>query len=518
MITNKEVKAEKDASSNTKKIKYLLEGTPYFVEEFALNYYKKEGYKGIISANNYWWTVTALLFWDVIYAKLEGVYSELAGEFPSKMQDMPYDLFSDEFYQKRKPIIDNRIKSLESSDLASKLKSSYSQNHGKPCRFVENWDRFTESELVEPLTFLESKIVIRILERILKNFNENRSGIPDLIIYKENDFKFVEVKSERDRISSNQRVWAEFLSETLRQNFEYFLVNQSAAKSDLKKDKNSQDIVISFGKSSSQKRQEAIQFISSQSTYTLEGEGVNAIHTATFNTQDVSSLFRMLDLTSGVKTQVIKIGDKIISSSELRHILGCFRRKIEKNASSDYCKYNEYNNVRNKFDCNMIDEDFFTEDRFTEYGFIDSDSGKWRFDKEEINKKINQVIADLSLCPLFNPSKLQSFINKLPDEVHPQHDTNWAYISEIDHMSNLWRWKNGKWVSDFAEGKFPGYASMTGVKLLDKNDRELVNYSSDDTNQSNYTVSLITKTKQSGITQSKWFWIILILVMMWLFS
>jgi hypothetical protein len=56
MITYKEIKAEKDLTSNTKKIKYFFEGVSDFVEEFALNFYKKEDCKGIISANDYWWT------------------------------------------------------------------------------------------------------------------------------------------------------------------------------------------------------------------------------------------------------------------------------------------------------------------------------------------------------------------------------------------------------------------------------------------------------------------------------
>jgi hypothetical protein len=520
MITFKEIEAEKDVASNTKKIKYFFEGVSDFVEEFALNFYKKEGYKGIISANDYWWTLTALLFWDVIYAKLEGVYSKHDGDFPNEKQDMPYDLFSSEFYEKRKPLIDNRIKSLEISDLSLKIKSSYNQNFGKPCRFIENWNRFNEIDLIEPIKFIESKIVIQILERILKNFCENRSGMPDIIIYKHNNFRFVEVKSERDKISNNQNIWAEFLSKILNQNFEYFLVNQSAKKLESTKGKTYQDIFISFGKSTSQKRQEAIKFISLQPTYLVEGEGVNAIHMAKFNTQEIESLFKILDLTSGVKTRVIKIGDKLISSSELRHSLGCFKKKEEEKASSDYCKYNEFSNNRNKFDCNMIDEDCFTEDRWSKYGFIDSDTGKWIFDKKEINKKINQIIEELSLCPLFNPNKLQNFINNLPNEVHPKNDIKWAYISEIDHISSIWCWKNGRWVSDFSETEFPGYASMTGVKLLNKNDLELINLSLNNF-QLNYAVKLDKKNRKDDARnatakQSELLWIIIILIIIWL--
>lgn len=48
------------------------------------------------------------------------------------------------------------------------------------------------------------------------------------------------------------------------------------------------------------------------------------------------------------------------------------------------------------------------------------------------------------------------------DKVHPKQDTKWVYIAEIDHMFDMWRWKNGKWSSSFVEGKFPDYSSMIG--------------------------------------------------------
>lgn len=59
----------------------------------------------------------ALLFWDVIFARLPGVYSPEFDEFPSTMQDMPIDFFSEEFYSKRKSLIDKRISELTKTKL-----------------------------------------------------------------------------------------------------------------------------------------------------------------------------------------------------------------------------------------------------------------------------------------------------------------------------------------------------------------------------------------------------------------
>ncbi len=73
---------------------------------------------------------------------------------------------------------------------------------------------------------MDNSTFLAILERLISNFNENRRGLPDLIVYNENKLFFSEVKGENDRISAKQREWNKFLSKQLELKIDLFL-NQS---------------------------------------------------------------------------------------------------------------------------------------------------------------------------------------------------------------------------------------------------------------------------------------------------
>ena len=45
------------------------------IEELALEHYSLLGCNGLWSENGYWWAIMTLLFWDVIFTKIPGVYT-----------------------------------------------------------------------------------------------------------------------------------------------------------------------------------------------------------------------------------------------------------------------------------------------------------------------------------------------------------------------------------------------------------------------------------------------------------
>lgn len=190
------------------------------IEQLALNNYISRGYRGDWTENNYWWEIMALLFWDVIFAKLPGVYTPQFGEFPSKMQDMPLDFFYPQFYQRRKKMIENRIKEIYSPKLfgllkttpETELRSTFQRNYGKPCRPIENWQRFSIESLVMATQVLNENQLMSIMKRLLVNFTENRRGLPDLfLISQSREPLFVEVKGEKEKIADHQTAWHHFL-------------------------------------------------------------------------------------------------------------------------------------------------------------------------------------------------------------------------------------------------------------------------------------------------------------------
>jgi hypothetical protein len=178
-----------------------------YVEQVALHHLGSEGWNGLWGENHVWWTLMALLFWDVIFARIEGVWEPLFGPFPSKMQDMPQDLFRPEFFTRRERLITERLSILEVTDLNQELNRAYANHYGKPCRPIENWDKFSLSDLQNVVAHLDKSKLISILVRLLKNFNENRRGLPDLFIWKNADHAYAEVKGPGDKLSESQKSW-----------------------------------------------------------------------------------------------------------------------------------------------------------------------------------------------------------------------------------------------------------------------------------------------------------------------
>ena len=71
MIVIKNIELEKAASS-IKKAEYIIDGNLFKTEQAAAHHFESQGYETIQSENFYWWYIAALLFWDVIFSKVEG--------------------------------------------------------------------------------------------------------------------------------------------------------------------------------------------------------------------------------------------------------------------------------------------------------------------------------------------------------------------------------------------------------------------------------------------------------------
>jgi len=334
---------------------------------------------------------------------------------------------------------------------------------------MDDWDNIDFDNLLIPIKRLDKVKVISICERLLSNFKENRMGLPDLIVYNDTEFFFCEVKSENDKVTEKQREWHDYISSKLDMKMELLLINQSDAKMKKAKESytpSSNEITISFGHSSSKKRDEAISHAKQQTSYFTEGEGKNQIHGAKFilKEDEIENIFTMLDLTSGWKTQKIEIDNKIIKSTELRPSLWCIRQKISEKASLDYCRKGEDDRKANKFGCrNMYFTEFET-DHWVEFGYIDSTNCRWIFERDKINRKIEEEIERLKFCPLFNPEKVRRVAEHLPDMIDPRKDKNWAFISN-DY--DKWFWHDNQWLNTVGDNNFPGASMMIGVRYVD---------------------------------------------------
>jgi len=477
------LKLQKIEDKTNSKAKYLFNGKSLFAEDSADQHYRSLGYEVIWSENKYWLFLFGLLFWDVIFAKVKGSVKVISKgvtedlfpessdfneqwEFMVNKNGMPADLFSDEFFRNREAVFENRKKELSVSNLDNQIRISYQKHFGMNFRMIDDWYRYSIDDLCIAPKVLPKDILLNLLLRIAKNVNENRSGLPDLFIYNDKEAFFTEVKSEKDRLSEKQKDWIDYI-ESIGIRVDLLLINHSEQQvENIQNKQNLNKLVkISFGYSSSKKREDAIAFIQKQSSFFTSGEGKDQIYGAFFDINDIENLYLILDLTSGWKSQVIEINGKQIKSSDLRDVLWCFREKKKIKASNDYCRENQYSGEANSFGCRLV---YMDDDCWNEYGYINTDSGIWIFNEEALEEYKNQIIAKYSYCPLFKKTTIEKIFSNLPKTINPATDKDWAYLSN-DH--NKWFIHNGKYYGGFGNTVFPGISTMVGICKISKEDR-----------------------------------------------
>jgi hypothetical protein len=248
MISFKNIELKRVLEQESSKTKYLFDNKKLYVEEAVISYYKTNGIDAIWSENGFWWTLVALLFWDIVFAKIPSAIStgnddsenvepwddkfDILFEQTISMNGMPLDLYSPDFYNSREILIRDRITELGTENITSIIKISYNSNYNKNCRLIEDWNKFSIEDLQKAVEYLGNIKVLKICERLLLNLKDNRSGLPDLLLYNSKKIVFCEVKSEKDRISKKQKEWHVFLSEINEIDVEIITVNQTERQLD----------------------------------------------------------------------------------------------------------------------------------------------------------------------------------------------------------------------------------------------------------------------------------------------
>ena len=149
-------------------------------------------------------TLFGLAFWEQIFMPVPGA-------FVNAYQDVPLDMYTDEFYVRRRDAIDARLASLSELDLSDELRARFERFHGYSCRWVD-W-RGLSAELVSQATrTMPARHLMAIWRRMLFDPRENRSGLPDLIALADGRYCLIEVKGPGDALQRNQMRWLAFFS------------------------------------------------------------------------------------------------------------------------------------------------------------------------------------------------------------------------------------------------------------------------------------------------------------------
>ena len=149
-------------------------------------------------------TLFGLAFW-------EQIFTPVPGAFHNPYQSVPADMYSRDFLQRRRALLEARLAELRATGAAAALRLAYRQYADFQCRWVD-WRR-VDRELVEAAaTVIPDEHLLAIWERMLFDPRENRRGFPDLVALGDapGDYCLVEVKGPGDALQESQKRWLRF--------------------------------------------------------------------------------------------------------------------------------------------------------------------------------------------------------------------------------------------------------------------------------------------------------------------
>ena len=173
------------------------------VEFGVINYYEQKGLKATFTENHLWRSLFGLMFWDIIFDT-----DTLAIHHP--LQRSPSDLFKPTFFEKRKERMEERLLMLEDEHATTVyMNRIFFEKFGITNPLVE-WYGGLFPLILTVLEKLSPEQLTLIMLEMARSLRENLRGFPDLFMWGDGEYSFVEVKSPTDSLSNQQLYWLRF--------------------------------------------------------------------------------------------------------------------------------------------------------------------------------------------------------------------------------------------------------------------------------------------------------------------
>ena len=181
----------------------LEEDRRHYVEGGVLEYYQRLGYQGIHAENYLWRSFFGLLFWDIIF-------DEDCEALHHPMQIAPTDFYTPKFLTKRKPQLQERLKVLDHPDRFYNIIQHHYETKVGMSNPLVGWHESILPLVAQCYESLEGEQVRRVLLEMARDLKENTKGFPDLFVWRDSTYHFIEVKSPNDHLSAQQLHWLTF--------------------------------------------------------------------------------------------------------------------------------------------------------------------------------------------------------------------------------------------------------------------------------------------------------------------
>ncbi len=176
------------------------------VEMGTLEYFRSQGYEGVFSENYLWRGFFGLFFWDIIFDQdSEALHNPL--------QTTPSDFYTPEFLKRRRKQVDQRLQALAYPDRFEHIVRHHFETKVGMHNPVVGWHESLLPLVEQCYRKLQPRQISSVLLEMAKNLRENTCGFPDLFIWNEDSYSFIEVKSPNDHLSAQQLYWLHFFEE-----------------------------------------------------------------------------------------------------------------------------------------------------------------------------------------------------------------------------------------------------------------------------------------------------------------
>ncbi len=168
------------------------------VEIAVKEHFESLGWRVFYLENQFLNGLFGLVFWDIIFSSVDGA-------FINAYQSAPLDLYHPDFIKNRKGAIEQRVKQIRSGDCQCIDKHFY-QKQGITNALV-HWGSIDEMLLNLIKQSISHEMLADLFEVMLQDLKLYRSGMPDLIAFKQQEFQWIEVKGPGDSLQESQWRW-----------------------------------------------------------------------------------------------------------------------------------------------------------------------------------------------------------------------------------------------------------------------------------------------------------------------
>lgn len=175
-----------------------LDLTKMRVEEAVRTHMEAQGWHCYFSENTFLNGLFGLAFWNVIFAEVDGA-------FINQYQYRPLDLYHDDFVSKRQDMIEKTFNELNHKGMQILL-DTFKDKQGIANPFVQ-WAYFSKELLKQAIEHIPLSVLCELFRVLLKDLKLYRTGMPDLIAFNEQGFRWIEVKGPGDKLQDNQWRW-----------------------------------------------------------------------------------------------------------------------------------------------------------------------------------------------------------------------------------------------------------------------------------------------------------------------